>query len=77
MNLLPPLSLLAEWREGGLSPQEIYRRCEEIDRERRAAKLRKELAACEACKARKKGLCQRHYDRMRARKRRARKRNES
>lgn len=30
MNLLPPLPLLAKWRLEGLSPQEIYARCEEM-----------------------------------------------
>lgn len=59
MNLLPPLKLLEEWREAGLSPQEIYARCEEID-------LKREIAACEGCQERPhaRGMCNRHYMRL-------------
>lgn len=37
MNLLPPLRLLQEWRESGLSPQEIYARCVEVNKNRKKA----------------------------------------
>lgn len=59
MNLLPPLKLLEEWRTDGLSPQEIYARCEEID-------LKREIAACEDCQGRPRarGMCRRHYMRL-------------
>jgi len=30
MNVLPPLKLLKQWREAGMTPQEIYARCEAI-----------------------------------------------
>lgn len=38
MNVLPPLNLLKQWREAGLSPQEIYQRCEAIEEARLGVK---------------------------------------
>lgn len=37
MNLLPPLGLLERWQTEGLSPQEIYARCKEMDKNRKRA----------------------------------------
>lgn len=89
MNFLPPLKLLEQWRNEGLSPQEIYERCKEIDRKRKSPVPRsktfiwrdwandedtKEVKACLGCKVNPVGqdLCRRHYDRIYARIRRAR-----
>lgn len=37
INLLPPKHLIEEWRLAGLSPQQIYAKCEEFDKARRQA----------------------------------------
>lgn len=35
MNLLPPKHLLEQWRQAGLSPEQIYQKCREMDKNRK------------------------------------------
>ncbi len=59
MNILPPLKVIKAWRDEGLSPAEVYQRCEEYTGHRRITKLR----FCSKCEAIyfAKGLCAKHY----------------
>ena len=60
MNILPPLKVIKAWRDEGLSPTEVYRRCEEYTGHKKLTELR----FCSKCEAIyfAKGLCRNHYN---------------
>ena len=59
MNILPPLKVIKAWRDEGLSPTEVYRRCEEFVTYRKP----KYPPTCALCGKPyfSKGLCKNHY----------------
>ncbi len=59
----PPLSVLQSWRDEGLSPVEICKRCESVALKRKPIKL------CLKCDQPyyAKGFCKQHYYRARYR----------
>ena len=65
VNILPPLHIIKRWRDEGLSPVEVYRRCEEFVRPRRVARVK--ILWCSLCGAKHlaKGLCRKCYDKAR------------
>lgn len=60
MNILPPLHIIKSWRDEGLSPAEVYRKCESFTSYRKP----KHSPICALCDRPyfAKGLCKRHYD---------------
>lgn len=59
MNILPPLNVIKLWRDEGLSPTEVYQRCEAFTSHKRPPKFK----PCSLCSRKHyaKGFCKKHY----------------
>jgi len=70
MNILPPLHIIKLWRDEGLSPAEVYQRCENfifrftVSHSRPTNYSIRLCRLCSRCTRRHyaKGLCKRHYE---------------
>ncbi len=63
MNILPPLKVIKAWRDEGLSPTEVYQRCEKFIKPKRTRRIKILLCPC-GNKHMAKGLCRKCYDRV-------------
>ena len=65
MDYYPPLSVIVAWREEGVSPEEIFRRCREYANYRAKPEYPKRICSICGGKYLAKGLCRKHYDEQR------------
>jgi hypothetical protein len=56
-TIYPPLALIVQWRESGLTPAEIHARCLAISR---SIRVNRKCVICGA-KHEARGYCQHHY----------------